>query len=170
MGNRLETGLTNVADFSKFRRNSADSDRFKLKIRWILEFKFKYFKKNWKIYVKKLDQILRTLVKNFFSKSRLFCWIKFKMNQKCQNGPTWPTTHVYGISSLSLSLRTPWLASTLKLYWSQWHHTKIARADGETGRIAPKIGRLGRLVDPGMIAGGPARRWPDFIGKSLINR
>jgi hypothetical protein len=44
--------------------------------------------------------ILSILVKNFFFKSTIFYWLKFKLNQICENGPTWPTMHKDRISSL----------------------------------------------------------------------
>ncbi len=58
--------------------------------------------KNLEKLCKKLDEILRTLVDNFFFQISTFCWIKFKLNKKRKNGPTWPTTHVYSIRSHQL--------------------------------------------------------------------
>jgi uncharacterized Rmd1/YagE family protein len=76
--------------FPKNHQNSAGSARIELKIIVFFEFKFKKFekkiKKSGKIMLK-IDQILRTLGEIFF-KSRPFCKIKFKLNQKYKNGPT----------------------------------------------------------------------------------
>jgi hypothetical protein len=55
-----------------------------LKIAEFIIYKFKKIK-NQKKYVKKLDKILRLLVKNFFFKSASFGWLKFKFCQICTN-------------------------------------------------------------------------------------
>jgi hypothetical protein len=84
----FELGLTNSRILPKF-----------VKIQWIrsglnskiIEFtvhKFKKIKKNkkWGKICKKLDKILRLLMKNFFFKSASFGWLKFKFRQICSNG------------------------------------------------------------------------------------
>jgi hypothetical protein len=57
----------------------------------ILKFKFENFENN-KKKLKKLCKKTRSKFKNigeyFFFKSLMFCWIKFKINQKYQNGST----------------------------------------------------------------------------------
>jgi hypothetical protein len=91
--------------FFKNHQNLVGSVGFEFKNQRFLEFKFRKIEKNLEKLCKKLYQILRILVENFFFKPWPFCWIKFKLNQKYKNGPIWPTTHVYGIRSPQLGSR-----------------------------------------------------------------
>jgi hypothetical protein len=50
--------------------------------------KFEFLKKNQEKICKKLDKILRLLMKIFFFKSTSFGWLKFKFYQISESGPT----------------------------------------------------------------------------------
>jgi hypothetical protein len=139
-------GFKNASDFFENHRNGSAGTESKN--HWFLEFKFKIFKKikNLEKLCKKLDQILRTWWRKLF-KARPFCWIKFKLNKKCKNGPTWPTTHVYCI-------RSPWvsrieddtfpISSGWKRRQSRAEREEIGNNEVKIGEIRSGIGRLSR--------------------------
>jgi hypothetical protein len=83
----------------------------------------------------------KNIGEEIFSNIERFLWLKLKMNQKYQNGPTWPTTHADDISSVSVGrtgTRDPQDSLRLRAYsWRQWRTQEIAYSEGKIGRIAP---------------------------------
>jgi hypothetical protein len=80
--------------------------------------------------------------KNF--KSWSFCWIKFKLNQKHKNEPTWPSTHVYGIRSPQLG----WIVDSSFPIRSGWERSRRwsgrERIVGDTAKIDWNRAVIGR--------------------------
>jgi hypothetical protein len=84
--------------------NLTGSVRTEFKNRRFLEFKFNFFEKI-KNMEKNLCKKTRSNSKNIGGEifSNINGFVGFKLNQKCKNGPTWPTTHVYTILSPRVS-------------------------------------------------------------------
>jgi hypothetical protein len=95
-------------DFAKIHRNSVESVRTEFK-NWAVLFTISNFQK----IIKMRKNTIKTRGnfkhsgENFFFKSTRFARLKFKLNQICKNGPTWPTTYEYRISSLLLMAQKP---------------------------------------------------------------
>jgi hypothetical protein len=111
------------------------------------------FQKNAKI-CKKTRWNPKIIGEDFFFKSQMFAWLKFKMNQKWENGPTWPTTHIDIIYSLPLGkIEDAWLSpsSGAKKSWSRCPTPKITTANVKSG-----------LYRRNLTESAEAWRWPDL--------
>jgi hypothetical protein len=132
--------------FSENRQNSAGPN-LKITDFWNSSSKIlKKIKKSGKI-CKKTRSNYKNIGGECFFKSRPFCWIKFKLNQKYKNEPIWPTTHVYCIRSLRVGrtedgafpILSDWKRRQSRAEWEE-----IGGDGVKTGEIRPGIGQLSR--------------------------
>jgi hypothetical protein len=97
-------------------------------------------------YVKKIDKILRSLVKKFLQISDVLL-VKIQNESNMTNGPTWPTAHMEAISSPSVGkTEVSWVTSPSARAGDgrRRHCLEITGVGAKFGRIGVKFNRMGR--------------------------